>query len=162
MSAAKKKKHIDKAVIVVAAIMGLILLAYYYSLQKSGVQYEEEYRKVAAKVGPQFNNISRYLEGVKKAYPKQQDIPEREMKEAANRKQNDFAFRLANMGMYNGAMEYCLIAEHIYDKGRAYHSSIPVHDGTWQGKRSYYHYVTGNEPAPDLDGPCNEQVIRRR
>jgi len=157
-----KKRHIDKAVIVVALGMALTLAAYFYSLHHSGVQYEPEYRKVAAQVGPQFDTIARYLQRVERAYPDSSKIPEREIREAAQRKQGEFRFRMANMGEYGGKMEYCLVAENIYTGGRAYHSSVPVHDNTWQGKRSYYHVVTGTEPEPDLDGPCNEQVIRRR
>ena len=162
MSKSKKKKTIDKAVIVVGLGMLITLIAYYYSLHKAGVSYEPEYRKVAAKVGPGFNNISSYLEKVERAYQQPQDIPEREMQQAAQRTEGDFRFRLDNVEEKNGKMEYCLVAEHIYNKGRAYHSSVPVYDSTWQGKRSYYHYVTGKEPEPDLDGPCNEQVIKRR
>lgn len=162
MTAQRKKRHIDKAVALVGLIMTLILAAYFFSMLKSGVQYEPEYRKVAAKVGPQFDNIARYIEKVERAYPDSKAIPEREMKVAASRQEGEFRFQLANMGEFNGKMEYCLMAEHIYKGGRAYHSSVPVYDNTWQGKRSYYHYVTGSEPEPDLDGPCNEQVIRKR
>ena len=38
---------------------------------------------------------------------------------------------------------------------------LPVNDPTWDGKRSYYHYVFGVEPQPDSNGPCNTSVIRK-
>lgn len=162
----KKKSHIDKAVLAVGLLMLLILIAYLYSLHKSGTQYSPEYRKVAAEVGPQFDKIVHYLERVERAYPNAQNSArskqafKQELEQAANRKQGEFRFRLANMGSYQGQMAYCLEAESTLTHGRAYHSSLPVNDPTWQGKRSYYHYVTGQEPVPDLGGPCNEQVIR--
>ncbi len=157
------KSQQNIAVLIIALIMTGTLAAFFYYMQGgSNVRKDPKYHEVAAAVGPQFDMITRYLDNVEKAYADPATIPVREASEAAKRSSGPFRFHMASMGVYEGRMGYCLVAEHVTNKGRAYHSSIPVRDPTWDGRRSYYHYVTGKEPMPDVTGPCNEQVIRRR
>lgn len=156
----RSRSTIDVSVIIIAGGMILTLVLFFYFMQKEGIKRDPKYIEVSSQVGPQFDKISSYLEKVKRHYKTAGDIPQSEARDAANRRAGNFHFQLKNMGVFNGEFGYCLVAEHISNNGRAYYSSIPVKDPTWDGNRSYHHYVTGQEPAPDLSGPCNEQVIR--
>lgn len=154
---------IDKAVIGIGLIMAGILASYFYFYQNSTnqIQRDPKYQEVATKVGPQFDKITKYLDHLENAYPSAANIPKREVRNAGTFQAGDFRFKVANISDYRGELGYCLVAEHIQNKGRAYHSSELVNDPTWHGNRSYYHYVTGKEPIADLDGPCNETIIMR-
>lgn len=157
----KRRRKIDMAVLTIVLIMFCTLIAFFYFVQHSRVKSDPKYREVKAAVGPQFDKIVKYIEYLDRSSSGTGCASKKEMQEAASRKEGQFRFSLANMGSYNGEIAYCLVAENVVNKGRAYHSSVIVNDPTWDGKRSYHHYVTGKEPAPDLGGPCNEQVIRR-
>ncbi len=159
-SLASTFKKIDLAVVTIAGGMILTLVLFFYFMQKDGIKRDPKYIEVSSQVGPQFDKISSYLDTVKRHYKSAGEIPQSEARNAADRRAGKFHFQMKNMGVYNGEFGYCLVAEHINNNGRAYYSSIPVTDPTWEGNRSYHHYVTGQEPAPDLTGPCNEQVIR--
>ena len=154
-----KRKKIDLTVLVLAVVIMGVTVSLFFMASKTSIHYDPKYIEVANQVGPQFDRISRYLDNLGKYYNSPADIPKSEARKSSERKAGNFRIQMKSMGTYNGKLGYCLVAQHISNKGRAYYSSVPIKDPSWEGKRSYQHYVTGEEPVPDLDGPCNERVI---
>ncbi len=154
-----KQKKIDLTVLVLAIIMG-VTISLFFLTNRTSLRYDPKYLEVVNQVGPQFDKISQYLDNLGKYYKSPKDIPKSEARSSSERRAGNFHIQMKNLGTYSGKLGYCLVAQHISNKGRAYYSSIPIRDPSWEGKRSYQHYVTGEEPVPDLDGPCNERVIK--
>lgn len=150
---------------IVILIISLILLGagiyYYYEVTKYDIKHNPKYARVSGEVGPQFDKLSRYLDKLARYYDGGANIPRSALRQEENKLVGEFFYYARNVGVREGKFGYCLVAEHYQNQGRAYYSSVPVNDLTWDGKRSYYHYVFGVEPQPDLDGPCNSSVIRK-
>ena len=149
----------------VILLICLILLGggifYYYQVTRYDIKHNPKYNKVSGEVGPQFEKLSKYLDKLARYYKGGDNIPRNALRQEENKLVGEFFYYLRNVGVNDGVFGYCLVAEHYKNHGRAYYSSVPVNNPTWDGKRSYYHYVFGVEPQPDLNGPCNASVIHK-
>lgn len=156
-----KSRTRDMMILLISLILLGCGIYYYYEVVRHDIKHNPKYSKISGEVGPQFDKLSKYLDKLARYYKGGQNIPRNALRQEENKLVGDFFYYLRNVGVHNGTFGYCLVAEHYKNHGRAYYSSVSVDNPSWEGKRSYYHYVFGVEPQPDVLGPCNASVIRK-
>jgi hypothetical protein len=159
-----KKEKITRRVNIVGVsvfVLGLVVvLGTFYFLEGRSIRSHPLYEEVKSQVGPKFRAISRYIDKLERNLEvNSTEFREEARQEVAKSGAGSFRFSLHNFSQRDGEAVYCLVARHRENGGKAYFSSVPVQDDTWEGRVSYYHYVYATEPEPDPDGPCDKSVV---